>query len=237
MIFLLRHTIFFEQTRLVELLTNLRMCLDPAVAKRIAHAPAVRVEVEGTETDVSHLQVCLPIYAFTKLVRIGTIARETEAFVADGDHVVWVKRTDVVTRLADPFSQDRRLAAITARLVGEFPRKHSIGVAIAGNDGFDVTLVHALTSGRCVPLCVAAYAAGGEVGGHTPIIGPVIHEVDYELDAVLFRSFDYSIQALETVCTCIYGGRGSGEGLEVYCARTRDGFDVVETPYSEYFLA
>jgi hypothetical protein len=86
-------------------------------------------------------------------------------------------------------------------------------------------------------LCVAAYAAGGEVGGHTPIIGPVIHEVDYELDAVLFRSFDYSIQALETVCTCIYGGRGSGEGLEVYCARTRDGFDVVETPYSEYFLA
>ena len=151
--------------------------------------------------------------------------------------MVRVERADVVTRLADPVRKHRCLAETAARFIGQFPREHSVGVAITRNDSFDVRLVHGLAFGRCVPLRIANYAARGKVGGHAPVIGPVVHKVDDELYSVFFCSIDYGVEALETICACVDRGGRSREGLEVYCAGIWNGFDVVETPYPEYFLA
>lgn len=52
MVRLLRHTVFLKKAGLVEPLADRGMCLDPTVAEGVAHAPAVRVEVECSEIYV-----------------------------------------------------------------------------------------------------------------------------------------------------------------------------------------
>jgi hypothetical protein len=86
-------------------------------------------------------------------------------------------------------------------------------------------------------LRIAAYTAGGKISSHAPIVGPIIHKVNDEFDAVFFCGPDDGIESLETIRACVDGGSGSGKGLKVYRAGTRDGLYVIETPYSEDLLA
>lgn len=97
-------------------------------------------------------------------------------------------------------------------------------------------MIHGLALSRLVPLGIAADAAGGEVGCHAAIISPVVHKVDDELDAVLLSSFDDCVKALKTVGTSVYGCCGAREGLEVHCAGTWDGGNIIEAPYTKYLL-
>lgn len=71
----------------------------------------------------------------------------------------------------------------------------------------------------------------------TSVIGPIIDEVDDELNAIFLCSFNNSIQSLEAICSCIDGCSRTREGLEVDSAGTWNGFHVVESPYSENLVA
>jgi len=73
-VLLLGYAIFLKQTRFVELLTDLSMRFNPAVTKRVAYAPAIRIQVEGAETYVAQFQICFPVYAFSVLVGVGAVA-------------------------------------------------------------------------------------------------------------------------------------------------------------------
>ena len=87
-VLLLGYAIFLKQTRFVELLTDPSMRFNPAVAKRVAYSPAIRVQVEGAKTYVAQSQICFPVYAFGVLVGVRAVTWKAEAFIADRDHVI-----------------------------------------------------------------------------------------------------------------------------------------------------
>lgn len=231
------HPILLEQTRLARFLARGRVGANPRIAPIIRGAPGLGVQVEGAEGDVGEGEVGGEVEALAELVGVGAVAGEAEALVANGDHVVAVERADVVGALANPVCEDGGRAAVAARFVGEFPREHGGRGAVARHDGFDVGLVHGLAFGGGVPLGVAADAAGGEVGCHAAVVGPVVDKVDDELDVVFLRGADDGVQALQAVGARVDGCGAAGERLEVDGAGAWDGCYVIETPDAEDLLA
>jgi hypothetical protein len=67
---------------------------------------------------------------------------------------------------------------------------------------------------------------------NVPVICPIIHQVDNELDAMFLGTLDHSIETLETVGTGVDSCSATGEELKVYSAGAGDALDVVEAPYT-----
>lgn len=187
------------------------------------------------EVDIGVRARGVEITAFAELVRVGAVAFETEAFLAGGDHVRTVERFDVGCGVGHPFVEDIEVAAVAARLVGELPGENGRRVAVAANDCFDVRFVLRLGFLADVPFGVGFDAGVGEVGGHASIIGPVVDEVDDELDAVLFGALDDVVQALEAVGAGVDLGFAVDEGLVVDGVSARVGGHVVEAPNAKDF--
>jgi hypothetical protein len=81
----IRAAVLFEETRLVHLLADLRVRLNPSVAERVGNAPGIWVQVKCAKRDVGKRKVGGPVEAFTIGVRVRAVSRETKTFIADSD--------------------------------------------------------------------------------------------------------------------------------------------------------
>ena len=120
-----------------------------------------------------------------------------------------VERFDVRCGGGDPIGHDFEIAAVAARLVGQFPGEDGWRGVVAAHYGLDVCLVLSLSFLARVPLCVGSDAGVLEVSRHAAVVSPVVDEVDDELDAVLFCALDDIVEALKAV------GAGVDFGLAV----------------------
>lgn len=225
---------FLEHARLARRRARLAVVGDPRVAplETGRHAPALRVQVVGAVVDGGDLAVGVPVDALGGGVRVGIVRAlgEAEPFVADGDHVLRVERLDVGRGGLDPVGQDGGGAALAAGFVGELPGEDGGGVGVAGHDGFDVGLVLGLGFGARVPFRVGGDAGVGEIGRHAAVVGPVVDEVDDELDVVGGGGLDHGVEALQAVGTGVDGRYAVDKGLVVDRAGAGDGRHVVESP-------
>lgn len=228
-----RRTILLQQTGLLGLLAHSSVSCDPRITPIVGGAPRTRVEMHRAKGNVWQGNVGGEVETLNVRVGVGAVAIESEALVANGDHAVSVERADVVGRGADPVCEHGGVARVAARLVGELPREDCGRSAVAGDNGFDVCLVHGLALGRLVPLGVAGDAARGEVRCHAAVVGPIIYEVDDQLDAVLLGGFDHGVEALQAIGAGVDGRCGARKGLKVHCAGTGNCSNVVEAPYTE----
>lgn len=100
------NTVLLQQAGLVCLLASGCVRSDPCIAPVVGRAPRLGVQVDRAEIDVRQSKVGGEIKTLAELVRVRAIAGKTEAFVADGNHVVGVEGADVVRRAADPVRKD-----------------------------------------------------------------------------------------------------------------------------------
>lgn len=195
-----------KHTRLAQCLADFRMVLDPVVApllRVVGSAPAVRVQVVHAEVNVRVRARGVEITTLRELVRVRAVTVESKAFFAGGNHVLAVKRLDVSSRGLNPVGQDAQVAALATRLVGKLPGEDRGRRAVASDHSLDVGLVLSLSLLVDVPLRVGADASEVEIGCHTAIVGPVVHKVDDQLDAVLLGALDHVVEALQAVSTSI----------------------------------
>lgn len=90
------YTILFQQAGLVSLLACRSVRCDPRISPVVGCAPGRRVEMESAEGDVGQGEVGGEIETLAKLVGVRAIATQTEALVANGNHVVRVKGAYIV---------------------------------------------------------------------------------------------------------------------------------------------
>lgn len=148
-----------------------------------------------------------------------------------------VEGFDVGRGIGDPLVEDVKFATVAARLVGELPCEDSGRRAVAAHDGFDVRFVLRLGLFARVPLCVGSDACVRKIGRHASIIGPVVDEVDDQLDAVLFGAFDDVVKALEAIGAGIDLRLAVDERLVVDGVGARIRSHVVEAPDTKDFHA
>ena len=99
-------TVLLQEAGLVSFFASSSVRSDPCVAPVIRCTPGLGVQVNCAEGDVGQREVSGKIETFAKLVGVRAIAGETEALVADGNHMVGVERADVVGRATDPVGQN-----------------------------------------------------------------------------------------------------------------------------------
>lgn len=137
---------------------------NPLIPPVVGGAPGLGVEVEGAEVQCGDLQIGLEVDALAVAEGVAVVGAggEPEALVAERDHVLGVERLDVRRRVARPLGDDRRRAAVAARLVGELPREHGRRRRVPRDHGLDVRPV--LRLGRRVRVPGFGRAAeGGDV--------------------------------------------------------------------------
>lgn len=119
--------------------------------------------------------------------------------------MIRIQALDICTRFCCPVRNDTCRAAVTSRLIGQFPSKNSRTVDVAAYHCFDIRLILGLDFGIRVPSSLAG-AVESVVGRHATIITPVVHEIDNKFDPIVFGAFDDVVKSLQTVCSSIYLG-------------------------------
>lgn len=108
--------------------------------------------VKGRDSKVLH-----KVYAFASTVRVRSVAyaigSRKPAFVAQGHHVFAVKTLDVSTDFRCPVVNNAGVAAITSRLICQFPGEDGRATFVSIHEKLDVVPVNFLTLLVGVPRC------------------------------------------------------------------------------------
>jgi len=115
--------------------------------------------------------------------------------------MIAIQALNILARRRDPIRDNRSVATAASRFVRKLPSKNSSGGLVSSNDSGDVGLVLCLCGGGRVPSCYRRDAVVGAVGGHSSVIGPVVHKVYDEGNAIGLRGLDDIVKTLEAVST------------------------------------
>lgn len=98
-----------------------------------------------------------------------------------------IQLLDILARRLDPLVQHLGIAPLASGLIGQLPRKHRRGVRIPRHHSLDILPVRLLNVLVRVKRIMVRLAIRLDVRVHPPVVIPVIHKVDDELDAALLR--------------------------------------------------